>query len=323
MPPNPRILEQRIDDERAWTAPQLKASRCWIQSMPGALWAMVDPVIDGWRSSRGPITSVRLTPQQARRGRELLHDLVRTLESGLGFVLLDRIPLDRFTFDEATLVYWLIGQMIGKPIVQNVKGTLLYDVRDVGADYTQGARFSVTNARSSFHTDGAFQPRMADTIALLCLRTARSGGESQMASAYSLHNVLAERHRESLATLYRAFHFDRRGEVLDGESPTSLQPVFRWDGRELTMRYLNYYILEGHQKAGIALSASQQEAISAVERHLDDPDLFVEFSIEPGQMLFSNNHWTLHNRNAFQDHEDPEQRRHYVRLWLERETEPG
>lgn len=323
MASNPRILEQRIDDERAWTASRLNASRPWIQSMPGALWALVDPVIDDWRRTRAPVTNTRLSPEQARRGWEVLRDVVRTLESGCGFVLLDRIPLDRFTFDEATLVYWLIGQMIGKPIVQNVKGTLLYDVRDVGADYTQGARFSVTNARSSFHTDGAFQPRMADTIALLCLRTARSGGESQMASAYSLHNVLAQRHRELLATLYGPCHFDRRGEIHEGESPTSTQPVFRWDGRELTMRYLNYYILEGHQKAGIALSPTQVEAIAAVERHLDDPELFVEFSIEPGQMLFSNNHWTLHNRNAFQDHEDPEQRRHYVRLWLERETGPG
>jgi len=45
--------------------------------------------------------------------------------------------------------------MIGQPIEQDVKGTSLHDLRDVGGDDTKGSRFSVTNARTSFHTDGA------------------------------------------------------------------------------------------------------------------------------------------------------------------------
>ena len=40
--------------------------------------------------------------------------------------------------------------------------------------------------------------------------------------------------------------------------------------------------------------------------------------MEPGQMLFTNNHWILHNRTAFEDYPEPERRRHYVRLWLNR-----
>ena len=46
------------------------------------------------------------------------------------------------------------------------------------------------------------------------------------------------------------------------------------------------------------------------------PDLRVEFSLEPGQMYFINNRWILHNRTAFVDHAELEQRRHLVRLWL-------
>lgn len=34
-------------------------------------------------------------------------------------------------------------------------------------------------------------------------------------------------------------------------------------------------------------------------------------------MLVTNNRWILHNRTAFEDHAEPELRRHYVRLWLD------
>ena len=56
-----------------------------------------------------------------------------------------------------------------------------------------------------------------------------------------------------------------------------------------------------------------------MENQLQDPQLRIEFSLEPGQMLFVNNHWILHNRTAFEDHPEPERRRHYLRLWLNRE----
>jgi hypothetical protein len=34
--------------------------------------------------------------------------------------------------------------------------------------------------------------------------------------------------------------------------------------------------------------------------------------------FFINNRWTLHNRTAFDDHPEPERRRHHVRLWLQK-----
>jgi alpha-ketoglutarate-dependent taurine dioxygenase len=47
-------------------------------------------------------------------------------------------------------------------------------------------------------------------------------------------------------------------------------------------------------------------------------DLRAEFTMQPGEMFFINNRWVLHNRTAFEDHPEPERRRHLVRLWLER-----
>ena len=69
-------------------------------------------------------------------------------------------------------------------------------------------------------------------------------------------------------------------------------------------------------RAGQALTSAQQEAVDILEGLLRREDLRVEFELQPGQMLFTNNLWILHNRTAFQDSTDPQQQRHYVRLWL-------
>lgn len=311
-----QIFQERIQDDRAWTADSIGQNRPWCLHLDRRLWDIIDPVVQAWRQDPKPVTQVCLSETRRQEGAELLADVMSMLETGYGFVLLDRIPLDRYSHQEATLAYWLIGQFMGQPFEQNVKGTSLYDVRDVGGDLSKGSRFSVTNARTSFHTDGSFNQVIADHVGLLCLYTAKSGGESQMISAYSLHNRLIERSPDLLEVLYQPFHVDRRGEFEEGELPTSQQPVFHWDGNELTMRYLSYYIQEGHREVGLPLSDAQQKALGAIEDLLKEEDLLVEFSVEPGQMLFCNNHWILHNRNAYQDHGDPELRRHYVRLWL-------
>lgn len=314
-------LVERIEGPRAWTGLDTGDAQPWLVALPSSWAELLDGAIESWRRDRCSITDIRLDEGLRCSGREAFGKVLSKLEAGRGFVVLDRLPLDRMDPQEAILAYWLIGQMLGEPFVQNIKGTLLFDVQDTGADYTKGARFSVTNVRSSFHTDGAFNPVKPDYVGLLCLQTARRGGENQMFSAYTLHNALVDRFPHLLETLYEPFYFDRRGEFVAGESPTTRSPVFCWDGSELTIRYINYYIHEGHRNAGRELMPRQIEALGVVEQLLEEMDLFVQFSLEPGQMLFSNNHWILHNRNAFEDHEDSKQRRHYVRLWLSRETD--
>ena len=57
-----------------------------------------------------------------------------------------------------------------------------------------------------------------------------------------------------------------------------------------------------------------------LQQLLSAEDLRVQFDLQPGQMLFANNRWVLHNRTEFEDHPAPAQRRHLVWLWLSRTT---
>src|SRR5262249_3773246 len=145
---------------------------------------------------------------------------LEALERGRGFAILHGLPPGAYTAGELQTVYWLVGQLLGRPMEQNVQGTLLYDVRDMGQDIRYGARVSVTNAESTFHTDNSFGADILDYVGLLCLQTARSGGLSQVVSGYSACEELRARHPEALEILARPFHVDRRGGVRPGETPT-------------------------------------------------------------------------------------------------------
>ena len=316
------MLDELVASQRAWRRATLGQPETWSLPLPTGCQEIVEAFLSDHQAS-GPVSlDAKLSRSALKRGSRELADLRARLEDGPGFVVLDRLPVERFSREEATLAYWLIGQMLARPFPQNIRKTLLYDVWDTGSDYTQGARFSVTRAASSFHTDGAFNPRMADYVGLLCLATAKSGGVNQLVSGYSLHNCILREYDHLRPTLYDSFPFDRRGEIQPGEPETSRYAVFSWEGEELTVRYLRYYIEVGSEESGQSLSQTQRKALDAVEKLLQRDELRVEFSLQPGQMLFTNNHWILHDRTAFVDHEDPERRRHYVRLWLLRGHNP-
>jgi alpha-ketoglutarate-dependent taurine dioxygenase len=271
----------------------------------------------------GPITGLRLTAdEEAALGRYLApakHDL----ERGRGFVVLDRLPTGRISEREAIDLYWMIGQLLGEPVAQNVQGTLLYDVRDSGQEVARGARFSVTRYESSFHTDNSFGETVVDYVGLLCLKTARSGGASQVVSGLTAVEALRREHPDALETLGRPFQVDRRGGVREGEAPTVLRPAIETGGTEPLFRYLRYWIEAGHEKAGESLTAAQCAALDRLDAVLNRPALRAEFSLEPGQVYFVNNRWILHNRTAFEDDPEPKRRRHLVRLWLQRRSGPS
>jgi alpha-ketoglutarate-dependent taurine dioxygenase len=317
-------LTEIIADERAWRAEAIDAPPSWSCPLPDALFSALDPMLRDLCNNPRPVTEIRTFGDLWNTFAPALRPALAALQSGRGFALIERVPPARYSPQEARAIYWTVGQLLGRPFEQDVKGTLLYDVRDTGQRVTQGVRFSVTNAESSFHTDNSFGRDLPDYVGLLCLATAKAGGLSQLVNAYALHNELLAHHPDALETLYQPFHFDRRGEFREGESPTSRSPVFGWDGHGLTVRYLHYYIEVGHEKAGQPLTPAQGKALDALEALLARPDLRVEFALHPGQMLFTNNRSILHNRTAFEDHPEPERRRHYVRLWLKsRETADG
>jgi hypothetical protein len=240
--------------------------------------------------------------------------LRRALEYGRGFTLLRGIRLDKYDDDDAGLLFRGIGCHLGEVVAQNAKGDVLGHVRDLGYDDYRGrsdVRGYQTRARLEFHTD------VVDIVGLMCLRAAREGGHSLIVSSTTVHNEMLRETPLLLGLLYGSFLFDRRGEELEGETPYFISPVYSLHQGYLSCRpAVIEYIYSAEPKTGIPLSAAQRCALETFIGHALHPDLQLGMDLEAGDIQLLNNSVILHARTGFVDHEEPERRRHLLRLWL-------
>jgi hypothetical protein len=311
------MLTHPATDPRTWRATTIDQCRSWYYPLSERCLTALDETIRQLEPQPRPTTELVVAETPLARCAADLQPALAALETGRGFAIIEAPP-ERYAPQQLQLAYWLVGQLLGRPVEQNVQGTLLYDVRDEGKDVRYGARFSVTSAETGFHTDNSFGNQIVDYVGLLCLNPAKSGGLNQVVSACTLHTELRVRHPDVLAILQRPFHIERRAGLRPGDAPTVSFPVLQWDGHTPLCRYLRYWIEAGHEKAAQPLTAVQKWALDILDDVLREPGLHVEFGLKAGDMFFINNRWILHNRSAFEDHAQPERRRHYVRLWLQR-----
>lgn len=241
----------------------------------------------------------------------------RILDHGVRFAIVDRLPLEAIGAEAAIAVYWLLASMVARPVAQSLDGKMIYDVLDTGRQALPGSgvRPDQTNIELKFHTDNSYNRMPPEYVALLCLRAARSGGHSRVASFHTLHNALAAQRPQVLPRLYHPFWFDRQREYQPGEAPIFSAPVFA-AGDELHARFSAHQIRGGYALKGEPVDEKGAAALAALLDLFDDDTLSADFDLEPGQLQFVDNRVLGHARTDFQDHPDPDRRRHLVRLWL-------
>ncbi|QVI23299.1 TauD/TfdA family dioxygenase [Nocardia tengchongensis] len=243
---------------------------------------------------------------------ELLHDWAFTLSQGRAFVLIRRFPIDLLAAAETELAYVGLGLHLGTPVSQNAAGDLLGHVRDERVPRTGPAvRLYTTNERQDFHTDGS------DLVGLLCLETARSGGESRIASSLAVYNHILGHRPDLIDVLRQPFHWDRNDEQSTGETPYFTLPAIHDIDGTPRIFYIGWYIRDAQRHPGVPpLTAQQLEAMRMLEDTANDPAFYLPMEFAPGDVQILNNAKILHSREAYTDHEDPARRRHLLRLWL-------
>ena len=108
-------------------------------------------------------------------------------------------PVERYDEDDLRKIYFGLGTHLGTPVFQNRSGELMRAIRDEGAHVgrtygetkdQKGTTFlssyarTLTNGGLRFHTD------RTDVVGLLCVRQARAGGVSKLASTPAIHNAI-------------------------------------------------------------------------------------------------------------------------------------
>ena len=156
-------------------------------------------------------------------------------------------------------------------------------------------------------------------MGLYCINPALEGGVSRFVSLCSVHNELRRRHPERLARLYRPFPWDRQAEHAQADGQTTRRPIFRYAGGAFTAAFNEKLVATGADLAESPLDDEGREALEAMRAIVDSPELWVEFTIERGQVQFINNRQFAHSRTDFKDSAEPQLKRHLIRLWTREE----
>jgi hypothetical protein len=247
---------------------------------------------------------------------DVLQRLLDELEHGRGFVLIRGLPVERYSTMDAENIFWGLGLYLGHAVAQNADGHLLGHVRDLGYDLQNpNVRNYQTSAELMFHNDSC------DVLGLMCLRQAKSGGHSAIASAIAIHNSILERRPDLLYELYQPFYIDRRGEPGwpdEGDEPYFALPVFSYLQGLVTARYtVRGYYFEAQRFAGVpALTQKQIAVLDMLAATALEPEFHIRYDLEPGDIQFVNNYCVFHSRTDFEDYPEPERKRHLLRLWL-------
>jgi alpha-ketoglutarate-dependent taurine dioxygenase len=305
-----------IDGASAWRRDTLRTED-YLVALPAACLDEIRRLADELREFPLPTILRRPDEFDLPHCRAAMARVRGILDDGVRFAIVDRLPLDEIGAEAATEVYWLLSSMVARPVAQSLDGKMIYDVRDTGkaALPGSGVRPDQTNIELKFHTDNSYNRAPPDTVVLLCLRAAKRGGHSRVASFHTLYNALLERRPEALPRLCRPFWFDRQREFHDGERPVFAAPVFTVD-RELHARFSAHQIRGGYALMGEPVDDEGAAALAALLDLFDDDALSADFDLEPGQLQFVDNRVLGHARTEFHDHPEPDRRRHLVRLWL-------
>jgi hypothetical protein len=295
----------------AWRGPDLARRTDWIVPLGAAEIADLERAMAVVR--RSGTTRAALTIDDVPLGA--LADTIagwrRELAHGRGFLLARGLPVDRWSLEDATLAYWILGLHLGTPVPQNFTGELLTDVRDTGADPADpSTRLYRTRAEQDFHTDGA------DIIGLLCLRTARRGGESRIVSSLAVFEEIRRRDPALADVLFEDFPWHYYDPAMP--APTFfVRPICAVRGGGLNTAFIPWYIRRAHEVPGApALTDAQARAVTLMETVANDPALYLDMEFRPGDVQLLKNSVILHKRTSYEDWDDPAEKRHLLRLWL-------
>ena len=309
-------LAHRIDGKHAWSKTSLR-DEDWLFTLDAACLDELRAVVSDLRANPLPLLVLATDMFELNACRALAARMRVALTAGVSFALLDRIPLDEITLDEAKSLYWIFSSLLARPVAQKLDGTMIYDVHDTGMQARPGSgiRPDKTNVDLTFHNDNAYNRTMPEVVGLFCLRQAKSGGLSRMISFQTAHNCLLEDYPGLLPRFYQPFHFDRQKEFFPGETPIFSAPMFEFDGR-LRARLAPYQVKNGYAMLGQEIDAPTAAAIAALDEVFARDELVAEHYMQPGQIQYVNNREIGHSRTGFVDFEEPERRRYLVRLWL-------
>ncbi|MDA0653334.1 MAG: TauD/TfdA family dioxygenase, partial [Proteobacteria bacterium] len=184
-PREPAAAMEAVVDPAGWYPNDITATETWRYVLSDAEIAEIDAAVGAVEKQGFDIVDIARKDFPLPTFSAGIEAMRRELQEGLGFVQIRGMPVDRWTKAQSAAAYWGIGAYLGRALSQNAKGDLLGHIKDLGGDYSDPmTRGYLTNDRMGFHAD------QCDYVVLFCLRQAKSGGASRIASSVTVYNEM-------------------------------------------------------------------------------------------------------------------------------------
>jgi alpha-ketoglutarate-dependent taurine dioxygenase len=310
--PAPVVIDHEIEWPFAWQKADLPREAGFVK-VSGACASEIAQLATDLRNNPHPIEALRPEEFDLPECHSMMAEVKRELVEGIGFAVIDCLDIEAIGQDAARAVCWLLCAMVERPVAQNWKGAMYYDVSDRGK---RSMRAVNTRDEIVYHTDNSFNVCPPNYVGLLCLQKAKSGGMSKIVNFAAAHNEMRRRHPELLARAYLPYVFDRQHEHAPDEERVIRRPIFENHDGRMVGRVSRFHIRTGHALAGVPLDPEGEAAIDAIESIMNEDGMAHEFWFEQGQIQIVDNRRLGHKRTAFEDWDEPEKKRRLMRLWL-------
>lgn len=239
-----------------------------------------------------------------------LKQIYAGIKEGSGIALIKGLPIDELELIDVATIYWGIGLHLGQATPNNPDGDMFGHITDLGKTQKDpNSRGYQTREAMDYHCD------QCDIVGLLCIRPAKSGGVSKVASSINMYNELLRTHPKHAQVLTQPLYWSKLGEYADGDKPYYKSPVFNFLDGKICVSFGPKHIEKGHDLPDASpLTELQRDAIRIAEDIANQYRYDME--LESGDMQFLNNYVALHTRSAYVDHDNPKLKRLLWRLWL-------
>lgn len=305
--PQAEILRKPLDIAAAWKGSDLASNGDWCERLSESEVDELDEALAYAKRIGKPLGSLTKQDFPLPTLSSKIDRWRDEVQMGRGFQVIRGVPVERWPQSDSEIFFWCVGQHLGIPGAQNPEGDLLGHVRDTGQSPDE-VRHYRTRVNINFHCDAA------DLVGLLCLQSAKRGGQSRIVSSVSIYNELLRRQPDMVGRLYEPFMMDTKGE--GGVRYLPVIPCRFDSGCLRTFYHTDYFRSAADGDGRPMLSADDRALLDLYNEIADSPDLYLDMDLEPGDIQLLSNHTVLHARTGYEDHPEAQRKRHLLRLWV-------
>ena len=110
---SPQMLTDGISDARAWRANSIDDTAAWYYPLSEDCVSDFERIIRDAQRQPRPITEISRPAASSNGCGECLRPVLDALNSGRGFAIVERAPIEQAGVEGVLSMYWMIGQFLG------------------------------------------------------------------------------------------------------------------------------------------------------------------------------------------------------------------